>query len=79
MTAPRPPRRLVGVLGLHGRCVSELCELSEASCSLSSLIRLLQFYSSWAQLRDLLISTWAPVGELPTASLDFLKWEVINH
>ncbi|XP_037545333.1 aldehyde dehydrogenase family 16 member A1 [Nematolebias whitei] len=62
--------RLVSVLGLHGQCVSELCELCEASCSLSSLIRLLQFYSSWAQLRDHLISNWSPVGVVVVVSSD---------
>ncbi|XP_037647802.1 aldehyde dehydrogenase family 16 member A1 [Sebastes umbrosus] len=54
--------RLVGVLGQHGQCVSELCELCEASCSPSVLIRLLQYYSSWAQLRDTLITDWTPLG-----------------
>lgn len=54
--------RLVGVLGQHGQCVSELCELCEASCSPSALVRLLQYYSSWAQLRDTLITDWTPLG-----------------
>ncbi|XP_042370972.1 betaine aldehyde dehydrogenase-like, partial [Plectropomus leopardus] len=55
-------RRLVSVLGQHGQCVSELCELSDASCSLAALVRLLQYYSSWAQLRDTLVSGWTPLG-----------------
>ncbi|XP_067427205.1 aldehyde dehydrogenase family 16 member A1 [Thunnus thynnus] len=54
--------KLVSVLGQHAQCVSELCELCEASCSPSTLIRLLQFYSSWAQLRDTLITNWTPLG-----------------
>ncbi|XP_053300057.1 aldehyde dehydrogenase family 16 member A1 [Pleuronectes platessa] len=54
--------RLVSVLGQHAQCVSELCELCEASCSSSTLVRLLQYYSSWAQLRDTLIPSWTPLG-----------------
>ncbi|XP_068194032.1 aldehyde dehydrogenase family 16 member A1 [Antennarius striatus] len=54
--------RLVGVLGQHGQCVSQLCELFGASCSSSTLVRLLQYYSSWAQLRDDLIPNWTPLG-----------------
>ncbi|XP_040917548.1 aldehyde dehydrogenase family 16 member A1 isoform X2 [Toxotes jaculatrix] len=54
--------RLVGILGQHSKCVSELCELCEASCSPSTLVRLLQYYNSWAQLRDTLIANWTPLG-----------------
>lgn len=54
--------RLAGALGQHGQCVCELCELSHAPCSASSLIRLVQYYSSWAQLRDTLIPHWTPLG-----------------
>ncbi|XP_029292994.1 LOW QUALITY PROTEIN: aldehyde dehydrogenase family 16 member A1 [Cottoperca gobio] len=54
--------RLVSVLGQHGPCVSELCELCDAACSPSTLVRLLQYYSSWAQLRDTLITNWTPLG-----------------
>ncbi|XP_006809784.1 aldehyde dehydrogenase family 16 member A1 [Neolamprologus brichardi] len=54
--------RLVSVLGQHGQCLSELCELCEASCSTAALLRLLQFYSSWAQLRDTLLTDWTPLG-----------------
>ncbi|KAM7372630.1 hypothetical protein PAMP_009785 [Pampus punctatissimus] len=54
--------RLVSVVGQHAQCVSELCELCEASCSPSALVRLLQYYSSWAQLRDTLITNWTPLG-----------------
>ncbi|KAM4717540.1 aldehyde dehydrogenase family 16 member A1 [Anableps anableps] len=62
--------RLVSVLGLHGQCLSELCALCEASCSPSALIRLLQYYSSWAQLRDTLIPSWTPVGVVVVVSSD---------
>lgn len=54
--------RMVAVLGQHGQCVSELSDMCEASSS-STLVRLLQYYSSWAQLRDILIPNWTPVGE----------------
>uniref|UniRef100_UPI0037E98642 aldehyde dehydrogenase family 16 member A1 n=1 Tax=Semicossyphus pulcher TaxID=241346 RepID=UPI0037E98642 len=54
--------KLVSILGQHGQCVSELCEACGASCSLSTLVRLLQYYSSWAQLRDTLMSNWTPLG-----------------
>lgn len=54
--------RLVSVLGQHAQCLSELCDLCEASCSSSTLVRLLQFYSGWAQVRDTLITNWTPLG-----------------
>lgn len=54
--------RLVGVLGQNAGCLSELCDLCEAPCSPSSVVRLLQYYSSWAQLRDTLLSGWTPLG-----------------
>ncbi|XP_051796923.1 aldehyde dehydrogenase family 16 member A1 [Acanthochromis polyacanthus] len=62
--------RMVSVLGQHGQCVSELCEMCEASCSSSSLVRLLQFYSSWAQLRDTLITSWTPLGVVEVVTSD---------
>ncbi|XP_041824718.1 aldehyde dehydrogenase family 16 member A1 [Melanotaenia boesemani] len=62
--------RLASALGLHGQCVSELCELCEAPCSPSSLVRLLQFYSSWAQLRDTLICDWTPLGVVAIVTSD---------
>uniref|UniRef100_A0A1A7WXC4 Aldehyde dehydrogenase 16 family, member A1 n=4 Tax=Iconisemion striatum TaxID=60296 RepID=A0A1A7WXC4_9TELE len=62
--------RLVSVLGLHAQCVSELCDLCGASCSPTSLVRLLQFYSSWAQLRDTLICDWTPVGVVVVVTSD---------
>ncbi|XP_034092317.1 aldehyde dehydrogenase family 16 member A1 [Gymnodraco acuticeps] len=54
--------RMVGVLGQHAVCVSEVCDVCEAACPPASLIRLLQFYSSWAQLRDALMPSWTPRG-----------------
>uniref|UniRef100_A0A8C6WK34 Aldehyde dehydrogenase 16 family, member A1 n=1 Tax=Neogobius melanostomus TaxID=47308 RepID=A0A8C6WK34_9GOBI len=54
--------RMVGVLGQNSACLSELCDLCEAPCSPSSVVRLLQYYSSWAQLRDSLLSGWTPLG-----------------
>lgn len=59
--------RLVGVIGQHGQCWSELCELCGASCSTSTLVRLLQYYSSWAQLRDVLVANWTPQGVVAVA------------
>lgn len=61
---PSSSDRLVSVLGQHGQCVSELCELCGASCSPSTLVRLLQYYGSWAQLRDTVMTNWAPLGEV---------------
>ncbi|KAK7940201.1 hypothetical protein WMY93_003527 [Mugilogobius chulae] len=60
--------RLVGILGQHASCVSELCELCEAPCSPSSVARLLQYYSSWAQLRDTLLSGWTSLGVVEVVS-----------
>uniref|UniRef100_H3D0P4 Aldehyde dehydrogenase 16 family, member A1 n=1 Tax=Tetraodon nigroviridis TaxID=99883 RepID=H3D0P4_TETNG len=54
--------RLVGIVGQHGQCVSELCGLCGASCSPSTVVRLLQYYGSWAQLRDAFIGGWKPLG-----------------
>ncbi|XP_057717220.1 aldehyde dehydrogenase family 16 member A1 [Corythoichthys intestinalis] len=54
--------RLASALGQHGRCVSELCDLCQVSCSSSTLVRMLQYYSGWAQLRDTLIANWSPLG-----------------
>lgn len=61
---PRPKIRLVGIVGQHGQCVSELCGLCGASCSPSTVVRLLQYYGSWAQLRDAFIGGWKPLGEV---------------
>uniref|UniRef100_UPI003AB030D8 aldehyde dehydrogenase family 16 member A1 n=1 Tax=Centroberyx gerrardi TaxID=166262 RepID=UPI003AB030D8 len=54
--------RWVSVLGQHGQCVSEVCELCQAPCSPASLVRLAQYYGGWAQLRDTLIADWTPLG-----------------
>uniref|UniRef100_A0A674MJC8 Aldehyde dehydrogenase 16 family, member A1 n=1 Tax=Takifugu rubripes TaxID=31033 RepID=A0A674MJC8_TAKRU len=54
--------RLVSVIGQHGQCFSELCGLCGVSGSPSTIVRMLQYYSSWAQLRDTLISSWNPLG-----------------
>uniref|UniRef100_A0A665VG82 Aldehyde dehydrogenase domain-containing protein n=1 Tax=Echeneis naucrates TaxID=173247 RepID=A0A665VG82_ECHNA len=62
--------RLVSLLGQHSKCVSELCDLCEASCSPASLVRLLQYYSSWAQLRDSLITNWTPLGVVVVVASD---------
>ncbi|XP_044036203.1 aldehyde dehydrogenase family 16 member A1 [Siniperca chuatsi] len=62
--------RLVSVLGQHSQCVSELCELCGASCSPSTLVRQLQYYSSWAQLRDTLITNWTPLGVVAVVGSD---------
>uniref|UniRef100_A0A3P9JC60 Aldehyde dehydrogenase 16 family, member A1 n=1 Tax=Oryzias latipes TaxID=8090 RepID=A0A3P9JC60_ORYLA len=62
--------RLVGVLGLHAQCLSELAQRCVTACSPPSLIRLLQFYSSWAQLRDTLLSGWTPLGVVAVVTSD---------
>lgn len=59
-----PQSRLVSVIGQHGQCFSELCGLCGVSGSPSTVVRMLQYYSSWAQLRDTLISGWNPLGEI---------------
>lgn len=62
--------RMAGLLGQHGQCVSELGELSGAACSAPALVRLCQFYGSWAQLRDTLIPNWTPLGVVLVAVSD---------
>ncbi|XP_026062403.1 aldehyde dehydrogenase family 16 member A1-like isoform X1 [Carassius auratus] len=54
--------KLASVLQRHSQCVSELCELSQSSVSPAVLIRLTQYYASWAQLRDTLMPEWIPQG-----------------
>lgn len=54
--------RLAGVLQIHTQCVSEVCELSQSSTSPAALIRLAQYYASWAQLKDTLLPEWNPRG-----------------
>uniref|UniRef100_A0A672G192 Aldehyde dehydrogenase domain-containing protein n=1 Tax=Salarias fasciatus TaxID=181472 RepID=A0A672G192_SALFA len=62
--------KLVSLLGQHTQCVSELCELCDASASPSALVRLLQYYSGWAQLRDTLITGWTPLGVVEVVTSD---------
>ncbi|KAM8844626.1 aldehyde dehydrogenase family 16 member A1 [Spinachia spinachia] len=62
--------RSASALGQHALCVSELCELCESSCAPSSLVRMLQYNSSWAQLRDTLIANWMPLGVVAVVSSD---------
>lgn len=62
--------RLVSVLGQHGQCLSELCDLCEAACSTSALVRLLQFYGGWAELRDTLLAEWTPLGVVAVVTSD---------
>ncbi|XP_062304719.1 aldehyde dehydrogenase family 16 member A1 [Osmerus eperlanus] len=53
---------LVSGLQRHGQCLSELSDLSQCPSSPSTLVRLAQYYASWAQLRDTLIPDWTPWG-----------------
>ncbi|TRY98992.1 hypothetical protein DNTS_001251 [Danionella cerebrum] len=70
--------KLVSVLQRHGQCVSELCELSLSSTSPLLLIRLAQYYASWAQLRDTLMPEWSPqVLASDDCSLYFLLLKVL--
>ncbi|CAL8264516.1 unnamed protein product [Gadus morhua 'NCC'] len=59
-----------GVLGQHGPCVAELSDLSGASCPPASLVRLAQYYSGWAQLRDARLSHWSPRGVVEVVASD---------
>lgn len=54
--------KLPGVLQRHSQCVSEVCELSQSTTSPAVLIRLAQYYASWAQLRDTRMPEWSPQG-----------------
>ncbi|XP_034150993.1 aldehyde dehydrogenase family 16 member A1 isoform X2 [Esox lucius] len=54
--------RLVSGLQRYGQCLSELCDLAQSPSSFSALVRLLQYYSGWAQLRDTLLPDWTPRG-----------------
>ncbi|XP_073696594.1 aldehyde dehydrogenase family 16 member A1 isoform X2 [Garra rufa] len=62
--------KLASVLQRHSQCVSELCELSQCSTSPAGLIRLAQYYASWAQLRDTLMPEWVPQGVVAVVSDD---------
>lgn len=63
----------MSVIGQHGQCFSELCGLCGVSGSPSTVVRMLQYYSSWAQLRDTLISGWNPLGEITGAGVIFIR------
>ncbi|XP_075996571.1 aldehyde dehydrogenase family 16 member A1 [Genypterus blacodes] len=63
-------QRLLGVVGQHAQCVSQLCDVCEASCSWSTLLRLLQYYRSWAQLRDAHFTGWKPQGVVTVVASD---------
>ncbi|XP_066498768.1 aldehyde dehydrogenase family 16 member A1 isoform X2 [Hoplias malabaricus] len=54
--------RLASTLQRYTQCVSELCEVCQSPCSPAVLIRLAQYCSGWAQLRDTLLPEWAPRG-----------------
>ncbi|XP_050955360.1 aldehyde dehydrogenase family 16 member A1 isoform X1 [Labeo rohita] len=62
--------KLAGVVQRHSQCVSELCELSQSSTSPAVLVRLAQYYASWAQLRDTLMPEWIPQGVVAVAVSD---------
>ncbi|KAL2101125.1 hypothetical protein ACEWY4_002886 [Coilia grayii] len=66
----QPLLRLANALQRHSQCVTELCELSQSPCSPASLVRLAQFYASWAQLRDTLIQDWVPRGVVAVVASD---------
>ena len=55
--------RWASALGQHGQCVAQLGDLSQASCPPAALVRLAQYYSGWAQLRDARLPHWSPRGE----------------
>lgn len=59
----------MGVLQRRGPCLTELCELAQAPSPVSALVRLLQYYASWAQLRDALLPDWTPRGARRALSL----------
>ncbi|KAJ8402540.1 hypothetical protein AAFF_G00366230 [Aldrovandia affinis] len=44
------------------QCLAELCEMVQSPSSVSALVRLAQYYTGWAQLRDTLIPDWTPQG-----------------
>lgn len=72
--------KLASVLQRHSQCVSELCELSQSSTSPTVLIRLAQYYASWAQLRDTLMPEWTPHGVVVVSddcSVYFLMLKVL--
>ncbi|XP_035253943.1 aldehyde dehydrogenase family 16 member A1 [Anguilla anguilla] len=62
--------RFVSSLQRHGQCLTELCELAQAPSSVSALVRLAQYYSGWAQLKDALVPDWTPRGVVAVAVSD---------
>ncbi|XP_076121338.1 aldehyde dehydrogenase family 16 member A1 [Alosa pseudoharengus] len=66
----QPFLRLASAVQRHSQCMSELCELSQSSCSPAALVRLAQYYASWAQLRDTLIPDWTPRGVVAVVGSD---------
>ncbi|CAN9505151.1 unnamed protein product [Ophioblennius macclurei] len=61
---------MASVLGQHAQCVSELCGLCEAPFSAAAVVRLLQYYGGWAQLRDTLLAGWSPLGVVEAVASD---------
>nr|XP_023654391.1 aldehyde dehydrogenase family 16 member A1 [Paramormyrops kingsleyae] len=55
-------RRWAAALQRYAQCLAELCELSQSPSPAAALVRLLQYYASWAQLRDAQLPGWSPVG-----------------
>ncbi|XP_056157937.1 aldehyde dehydrogenase family 16 member A1 [Lampris incognitus] len=62
--------RFVSVVGQHAQCVSELDVLCCTAGSSSSLVRLVQYFTSWAQLRDTLLPDWIPLGVVTVVASD---------
>ncbi|XP_036408841.1 aldehyde dehydrogenase family 16 member A1 [Megalops cyprinoides] len=54
----------------HSQCLAELCEMVQSPSSVSALVRLVQYYSGWAQLRDVHVSGWTPQGVVAVAVSD---------
>ncbi|XP_061080748.1 aldehyde dehydrogenase family 16 member A1 [Conger conger] len=62
--------RCVGVLQRQAQCLTEMCELAQAPSAASAVVRLLQYYAGWAQLRDTLVPHWTPRGVVAVAVAD---------
>ncbi|KAI1884682.1 hypothetical protein AGOR_G00228930 [Albula goreensis] len=58
------------VLQRHSQCLAELGDLVQTPAPASALIRLAQYYTGWAQLRDTLIPDWTPQGVVAVAVSD---------
>ncbi|XP_063046894.1 aldehyde dehydrogenase family 16 member A1 [Engraulis encrasicolus] len=65
-----PLLKLASAVQRHSQCVTELCEASQAPCSPAALVRLAQFYASWAQLRDTHMQDWVPRGVVAVVASD---------